>query len=109
MDVLVTGGTGHLGQRLVGPLQGAGHTVKVMSRTVHLPVIAQPPLDEAQARVDAAQARLDALKVEGAPAAEVEAATFVVKRANMANSRAQTYGGQATFPIEMQMSVSWAS
>jgi len=32
MDVLVTGGTGHLGQRLVGPLQGAGHTVKVMSR-----------------------------------------------------------------------------
>jgi uncharacterized protein YbjT (DUF2867 family) len=32
MDVLVTGGTGHLGKRLVGRLQGAGHTVRVMSR-----------------------------------------------------------------------------
>ncbi len=32
MDVLVTGGTGHLGQRLLAPLQGAGHTVKQMSR-----------------------------------------------------------------------------
>src|SRR3712207_5859087 len=32
MDVLVTGGTGRLGQRLVGPFQEAGHTVKQMSR-----------------------------------------------------------------------------
>ena len=32
MDVLVTGGTGKLGQRLIGPLQQAGHTVKQMSR-----------------------------------------------------------------------------
>jgi uncharacterized protein YbjT (DUF2867 family) len=32
MDVLVTGGTGRLGQRLIGPLQAAGHSVKQMSR-----------------------------------------------------------------------------
>ncbi len=32
MDVLVTGGTGRLGSRLVAPLQAAGHTVKQMSR-----------------------------------------------------------------------------
>ena len=32
MDVLVTGGSGRLGQRLIGPLQGAGHAVKQMSR-----------------------------------------------------------------------------
>jgi uncharacterized protein YbjT (DUF2867 family) len=32
MDVLVTGGTGRLGQRMVGPLQQAGHSVKLMSR-----------------------------------------------------------------------------
>jgi uncharacterized protein YbjT (DUF2867 family) len=32
MDVLVTGGTGRLGQRLVQPLQTAGHTVRQMSR-----------------------------------------------------------------------------
>jgi uncharacterized protein YbjT (DUF2867 family) len=32
VDVLVTGGTGRLGQRLVGPLGAAGHNVKAMSR-----------------------------------------------------------------------------
>jgi uncharacterized protein YbjT (DUF2867 family) len=32
MDVLVTGGTGRLGQRLIGPLEAAGHTVRQMSR-----------------------------------------------------------------------------
>jgi uncharacterized protein YbjT (DUF2867 family) len=32
MDVLVTGATGRLGQRLIGLLQGAGHSVKQMSR-----------------------------------------------------------------------------
>ncbi|WP_116453490.1 SDR family oxidoreductase [Blastococcus litoris] len=32
MDVLVTGGTGRLGQRLAGPLQQAGHAVRLMSR-----------------------------------------------------------------------------
>ena len=32
MDVLVTGGTGRLGRRLLGPLQSAGHTVRQMSR-----------------------------------------------------------------------------
>jgi len=32
VDVLVTGGTGRLGQRIVGPLQAAGHSVRQMSR-----------------------------------------------------------------------------
>jgi uncharacterized protein YbjT (DUF2867 family) len=32
MDVLVTGGTGRLGQKLIAPLQEAGHTVRQMSR-----------------------------------------------------------------------------
>jgi uncharacterized protein YbjT (DUF2867 family) len=32
VDVLVTGGTGRLGQRLAEPLQAAGHTVRRMSR-----------------------------------------------------------------------------
>jgi uncharacterized protein YbjT (DUF2867 family) len=32
MDVLVTGGTGRLGRRLLEPLQAAGHTVRQMSR-----------------------------------------------------------------------------
>ncbi|MGY1639154.1 SDR family oxidoreductase [Geodermatophilus sp. SYSU D00742] len=32
MDVLVTGGTGRLGSRVVGRLQGTGHSVRQMSR-----------------------------------------------------------------------------
>lgn len=32
MDVLVTGGTGRLGQRLLDPLRSAGHSVRQMSR-----------------------------------------------------------------------------
>ena len=32
VDALVTGGTGRLGQRLLGPLQAAGHSVRQMSR-----------------------------------------------------------------------------
>ena len=32
MDLLVTGGTGRLGQRLLEPLQAAGHSVRQMSR-----------------------------------------------------------------------------
>jgi uncharacterized protein YbjT (DUF2867 family) len=32
VDVLVTGATGRLGQRLLAPLQAAGHTVRQMSR-----------------------------------------------------------------------------
>ncbi len=32
MDVLVTGGTGRLGRRLLAPLQAAGHSVRRMSR-----------------------------------------------------------------------------
>ncbi|MCW2578505.1 MAG: NAD-dependent epimerase/dehydratase [Blastococcus sp.] len=32
MDVLITGGTGRLGQRLLPPLQEAGHSVRQMSR-----------------------------------------------------------------------------
>ena len=32
MDLLVTGGTGRLGRRLLEPLQAAGHSVRQMSR-----------------------------------------------------------------------------
>jgi hypothetical protein len=77
--------------------------VRVASRTIDLPVIAQPPLEESQARVDAAQRTLDELKASGAPAKEVEAATFVVKRANMAHSRARAYGGRETYPVELHL------
>src|SRR3954451_10421208 len=77
--------------------------VRIMSREVMLPLLEQPPVSVAQTHVDDAQRRLDALKHQGAPEAEIEAATFVTKRANMALSRAQTYGGQEVFPVELQL------
>ena len=43
------------------------------------------------------------MKERAAPATEIEAATFVTKRANMALSRAQTYGGQRTFSVELHL------
>jgi hypothetical protein len=77
--------------------------VRVASHTINLPVIAQPPLEESQARADEAQRTLDELKASGAPAKDVEAATFVVKRANMAHSRAKSYGGKETYPVELHL------
>jgi hypothetical protein len=74
-----------------------------MSREIMLPLIAQPPLSDAQARVDEAQRLLDDLKQRAAPVAEIEAATFATKRANMTLSRAQTYGGREAFPVELQL------
>ena len=48
MDVLVTGGTGRLGQRLLGPLQGAGHTVRQTARSLG---IAEKTVENTQARL----------------------------------------------------------
>ena len=83
-----------LGKWTREPVAEPDPVVRVMSREVTLPLIEQPPLSEAQARVEEAQRRLDDLKQRAAPAAEIEAATFATKRANMTLSRAQTYGGQ---------------
>lgn len=77
--------------------------VKVITRDIPLPLIAQPPLAEAEARVREAQERLDDLKARSALTSEVEAATFVVKRANMARSRAEMYGGKDAFPVAFHL------
>ena len=56
-----------------------------------------------QARVDEAQRWLDDLNERAAPAPEIEAATFAMKRANMTLSRVRTYGGRETFPVELHL------
>ncbi len=84
-------------------LPEADPVVRVMTRDIALPLIAQPPLDEARARVREAQAHLDELKQRGAAAADIEAATFATKRANMALSRAETYGDKESFPAELHV------
>jgi hypothetical protein len=88
-----------LGKWMAVPLPEPDPVVRVIERSVALPLREQPPLAEAEARVAEAQRRLDELKAAGAPAAEIEAATFVTKRANMALSRARTYGGKTVFPV----------
>jgi neutral ceramidase len=92
-----------LGKWTREPLPEPEPVVRVMSREVILPLIEQPPLSDAQARVDEAQRRLDALKERAAPATEIEAATFATKRANMTLSRAQTYGGRESIPVELHL------
>jgi hypothetical protein len=92
-----------LGKWTREPLPDPDPVVRVMSREVMLPLIAQPPLSDAQARVDEAQRRLDDLKQRAAPAVEIEAATFATKRANMTLSRAQAYGGRESFPVELHL------
>ncbi len=91
-----------LGKWVAVPLPEPEPVVRLKERIVALPLREQPPLAEAEARVAEAQQRLDALKAAGAPAAEIEAATFVTKRANMALSRARTYGGKTAFPVAVQ-------
>src|SRR5215217_14809 len=86
-----------------GPAPRARASGGVMSREVMLPLIEQPAASEARARVDEAQRRLDELKERAAPATEIEAATFATKRANMTLSRAQTYGGRESIPVELHL------
>jgi hypothetical protein len=73
--------------------------VRLAEREVTLPVLPQPPVAEALARVEATQRRLDQLKASAASDDEIAAATFVVKRANMAHWRAETYGGRDTVVV----------
>ena len=94
-----------LGKWTQEPVEEPEPVVRIMSRQIPLPLVAQPELRAAQARVDEAQRRLDDLNLKERPgsAAEIEAATFAVKRANMMLSRAQTYGGRQTFPVELHL------
>lgn len=77
--------------------------VRTLTRDIALPVASLPSLAEAEADARDAVGHLDALVRRDAPAAEVEAATFVAKRANMTLFRVQTFGGQATFPIALHL------
>ncbi len=85
------------------PLDEEKVMVSYTTRKVALPLIDQPPIDMAMERMEEAQQQLDSLKAAGASASEIESATFVTKRANMALSRAQTYGGQTEAEIDIHV------
>ena len=78
-------------------------SVGIVARSVGLPLSEQPPLDVAEARIAVAQEQLDALKEAAAPAAEIESATFVTKRANMTLTRVREYGGRQESQVDVHV------
>lgn len=85
------------------PLPEEPVAVRTATHTVELPLAPQPSLPESEAAAAEATNRLTSLRAAGAPAAEIEAATFVVKRTNMALSRARWFAGKETFPSELHL------
>ncbi len=77
--------------------------VRARCVAIDLPLGEQMSVDEAEGRVAAAQANLDELKEKGAPASEIEAATFVMKRANMTLFRSAEYYGKETTPVYLHL------
>jgi hypothetical protein len=77
--------------------------VSVLEGKAELPVGEQVPLDQAEQAVADAQARLDELKAANADPKEIEAATFVMKRANMTRARSRAYGSAPTYQVSLHL------
>jgi hypothetical protein len=92
-----------LGKWTADPIAEEPIVVRTASQTIELPLLPQPSLPETEAAVAGATQRLSALRAAGAPAAEIEAATFVVKRTNMTLSRARWFAGKEIFPSELHL------
>ena len=73
------------------------------STKIELPLVPQPDKASARQAADTAQTRLASLIDSSAPEAEIEDATFAVKRANMTLSRAGTFGERSHFPIDLHV------
>lgn len=85
------------------PVEEEPPVVRARDVSLELPVAEQPSPEAARNDVDAARRRLDELRSSGAPAGEVEAATFVVKRATMALNRVEMYHGRETADVTMHL------
>ncbi|MBX3069342.1 MAG: neutral/alkaline non-lysosomal ceramidase N-terminal domain-containing protein [Thermomicrobiales bacterium] len=77
--------------------------IQLLSKTVDLPLIEQPSLEETAKLVESAEAHFEALKAAGAPDEEIALATFVVKRSNMAHQRAERFGGKTHTATTVQV------
>jgi len=77
--------------------------VRVMTRDLPLPLRPQPPVADAEAQAEAARRRLNDLVDRRAPAQEIEAATFVTKRAAMTLARSRAFAGKSELPIELHL------
>jgi hypothetical protein len=77
--------------------------VRARTQALRLPLLRQPSAAEVEAARADTQRRLHELIEQGAPAAEVEAATWVAKRANMAVRRVQSFGGRPELDVELNL------
>ena len=92
-----------LGKWVGMPVPEREPEVRVMTRELRLPLQPQPPAADAAARAEAARQRLNELVERHAPEAEVEAATFVTKRAAMTLARARAFAGRPEAPVELHL------
>ncbi|MGQ0551337.1 MAG: neutral/alkaline non-lysosomal ceramidase N-terminal domain-containing protein [Armatimonadota bacterium] len=92
-----------LGKWTALPLAESAPVVQTRVKTLSLPLLPQPSVADAEAALKEQRGRLqDAINREASPA-EVEDATFRTKRANMALTRARTFGGRRDFPVELHL------
>jgi hypothetical protein len=92
-----------LGKWMAVPGPDPEARVRVMARQIRLPLKPHPPLDKAEAQAEDARRRLNDLVDRGAPPAEIEAATFVAKRAAMTVARSQAFAGKSEHPVELHV------
>ena len=92
-----------LGKWAARPVQGPEPIVRSRMVQLSLPIRPQPPVPEAEARLRDAERTVRGVVARGAPEAEIEAATFVTKRANMTLTRARTFGGRSEYPADLHL------
>ena len=78
-------------------------TVRVATRELRLPLTPQPSIPAAETMAEGARQRLNDLVHRRAPAAELEAATFVTKRTAMTLARARAFAGRSELPVELHL------
>ena len=85
------------------PAADVAPLLRVRREAVPLPLRPQPPVEEARAAYDDWRDRLARVTGDGSPAEEIEATMFRARRAQMALTRATTYGGRDTIDVTLEL------
>jgi neutral ceramidase len=85
------------------PVPEAGTHLATLRRRVPLPLRPQPPLEEATAEYARMRDELARVMADGSPPEDVEATMFRARRAQMAVTRARTYGGRETIDVTLEL------
>jgi hypothetical protein len=85
------------------PTAGTPSRLRVMRASVTLPIREQPPAAEAEERYRTMQDELARVTSDGSPADVIEATMFRARRAQMAKSRAELYGGRDSLDLTVEL------